>query len=268
MPKNFPLQLLLVSVGIALASPAQAIDDDRFTLRLGAMNTDADSEVRGETEFNGEPLSFNEDFGWGSKEIAPRLEGQFRFGERNRLLFNYFNYDKDRRFTLGDDIGYGGTNIPADSFVESEIDFKVASLVYDFAVAETDKFSWGLQIGAEYIKLEGTAYAETDGERFRARETYDGYAPVLGTRFTWAPAPNWRLVAQGQYLDADWGNFDDYKGDLSRANALVEYRFTQNFGVHVGYDWFKLEVDKSGSDGVIGRTQEFKGPFVGVTLAF
>lgn len=85
---------------------------------------------------------------------------------------------------------------------------------------------------------------------------------------TFAPAENWRVIAQGQYLDADWGNFDDYEGDLARANALVEYRFSDNFGVHVGYDWFRLDVDRHGSDGMIGLRQEFKGPVAGITLAF
>ena len=78
----------------------------------------------------------------------------------------------------------------------------------------------------------------------------------------------WRFVVQGQYLDADWGDFDDYDGDLSRANALVEYRFTDNFGLYAGYDWFKLNVRQHGADGTIGLDQRFSGPIAGVTLAF
>lgn len=268
MHKSLPLQLLLLGAGVALALPAHAIDDDRFTLRLGAMSVDAQSELRGATEIDGNPISFNQDFNFGGKETVPRVEGQFRFSERNRLLFNYFNYDKDRRVTLGEDISYEDTTIPAGSFAKAEVEFEVASLVYDFAVAETDTFSWGLQIGAEYAKLEASAFAEAGDDQYRAKEVSDGYAPVVGTRLTWAPNENWRVIAQGQYLNADWGNFDDYEGDLSRANALVEYRFTPNFGVHLGYDWFKLDVDQSGSDGVIGLKQEFKGPIAGITLAF
>lgn len=267
MPNGFPLRLLLIGAGCALAFPAQAIDES-FTLRLGAMSADAQSTLRGRTDFAGESIGFSEDFNFGGKETVPRLEGQFRFGERHRLLFNYFNYDKDRRITLGDDVEYDGTSIPAGSFAKAEVDFEVASVVYDFAVAETDTFSWGLQIGAEYAKLEAKVVARSGDEFYDARESSDGFAPVIGTRLTWAPADNWRLIAQGQYLDASWGNFGNYKGNLSRANALVEYRFTPSFGVHVGYDRFKLEVDKRGSDGSLGLEQEFKGPIAGITLAF
>lgn len=268
MSRTLPLQLLLVSAGIALALPAQAIDGDHFTLRLDAMSAKADSQLRGRTVFDNQPISFSEDFDFGGRETVPRVEGQFRFGDRNRLLFNYFSYNKDRRVTLGEDANYDGTSIPAGSFAKTGVDFEVASLVYDFAVAETDTFSWGLQLGAEYAKLEANAFAEAGDRQYRARESSDGFAPVVGTRFTWAPADEWRMVLQGQYLDTHWGNFDDYKGNLSRANALVEYRFTPNFGINVGYDWFRLDVDKRGSDGVIGLRQEFKGPMAGVTVTF
>ena len=78
-------------------------------------------------------------------------------------------------------------------------------------------------------------------------------------------ASKWLINLQGQYLDADWGDFGDYEGSISRANALVEYRFTENFGVFVGYDWFKLDAT-SGSDGSLGLDQRFKGPIAGVTL--
>lgn len=268
MHKHFPLTLLLFSAGAAIALPAHAFDEDRFTLRIGAMSADAQSELRGRGVFGDEPVNFSEDFNFGGKETVPRVEGQFRFGERNRVLFNYFNYNKDRRVTLDEAIDYDGATIPAGSFAKAEVEFEVASLVYDFALTETDSFSWGLQLGAEYAKLEAKAFADAGDEQYRSSESADGFAPVIGTRLSWAPADAWRVIAQGQYLNAAWGNFDDYRGDLTRANALVEYRFTSNFGVHVGYDWFKLDVDQRGSDGVIGLKQEFKGPIAGVTLAF
>ncbi|MGQ4582458.1 hypothetical protein [Lysobacter sp. F60174L2] len=266
--KHFPFQLAILGVAAAFAAPAQAIDDDRLVLRLGAMSVDAESELRGRTVVSGETIEFNEGFDFGGTETGPRIEGQFRFSERNRLLFNYFSYDKDRRWTLSDDVTYEDVTIPAGSFLETDVQFEVASLAYDFAVVETDTLSWGLQLGVEYARFEADARAELDIESYRANEVSDGYAPVVGTRVTFAPAENWRVIAQGQYLDADWGNFDDYEGDLARANALVEYRFSDNFGVHVGYDWFRLDVDRHGSDGMIGLRQEFKGPVAGITLAF
>ena len=263
--------LALAPLVLCLASlPAMAAGDDRFTLRLGAMNIDSDNTLRGSTMVNGQELTFSEDFKLGGKEWEPRLDGVFRISERQRLIFDYFRYAKDRRETLDQTVSFDGTVVPAGSFVKAELKYQVASLVYDYAVVDNDSFQLGLQLGAEYAKVSADAYADL-GDAYNGRfldESADGIAPVVGARLTFHPGERWMVNLQGQYLNTDWGNFDDYDGSLSRANAIVEYRFTDNLGVFAGYDWFRLDVDQRGSDGLIGLKQEFKGPVAGVTLSF
>jgi hypothetical protein len=267
IPHKTPLVLALALAGASFALPARA-DDDRFVLRLGAMNAEADSTLSGRTVFQGQPLGFEEDFDFGGEELVPRVEGMFKFGDRHRLLFNYFNYDKDRRATLNDDFSFENITIPRGSFAKTEAQFELASAMYDYAVVETPTNSLGLQIGVEYAKLEAKLYAQAGPFSYEDSASDDGYAPVVGLRYTATPNDKWRFVVQGQYLNADWGNFDDYEGDISRANAIAEYRFTKNFGAYVGYDWFKIDVERGGNDGVLGLDQRFKGPIVGVTFAF
>ena len=91
---------------------------------------------------------------------------------------------------------------------------------------------------------------------------------MVGARFTFAPGEKWLINLQGQYLDADWGDFGDYDGSISRANAAVEYRFTPVFGAFVGYDWFKLDARRGGRDGSLGLDHRFKGPVAGVSFSF
>ncbi|CAD7725458.1 hypothetical protein LMG31886_37450 [Xanthomonas hydrangeae] len=255
----------------AYAAPAHAEDtDDRFQIRLGAMNVDNDNTIRGNTLVAGNNVSVNEDFKLGGKEWEPRIDGVFRISTRQRLIFDYFKYDKDRRETLTQDLSGGGVTVPTGSFIKGELKYQVATLVYDYSVIDSPEFSLGLQLGAEYAKVEANAYADL-GSVFSddvLNEKADGVAPVVGIRFTARPSEHWLFNVQGQYLNTSWGNFDDYDGDLSRANAIAEYRFTKNFGLFAGYDWFKLDVDQRGSDGLIGLKQEFKGPVAGVTLAF
>ena len=261
----------LLSLGLAIASTsvfAQDQEGDRFTLRLGAMDVDAQGELSGRTQFLGEDFGFSEDFDFGSKEVVPRVDGVFRFGQRHRLIFDYFQYDKDRRAVLGSDLSYDDVTIPAGSFATGKAKFQLASLMYDYAVVDTPKFNMGLQIGAEWAKLEGRLHAESGPNVYEAGSSDSGYAPMVGLRLTATPTEHWLFNVQGQYLDADWGDFGDYDGDITRANALVEYRFTRNFGVFAGYDWFKLNVERTGSDGLLGLDQRFKGPIAGVTLAF
>lgn len=270
--KYLVLSSLVLALGAAVAAPAHAADtDDRFQLRLGMMNIDTDSTIRGRTDVMGNDVSFAEDFDFGGKEWEPRVDGVFRISKRQRLIFDYFKYDKDRREELGDTFTYDGVTVPAGSFIKGEIKYQVASFVYDYSVVDTEKFSLGLQIGGEWAKVEANGYADLGADLYQGKfvdESEDGAAPVVGMRFTVQPSEHWLINLQGQYLNTDWGSFDNYDGDLSRANAIVEYRFTKNFGLFAGYDWFKLDVDRKGSDGLIGLKQEFKGPVAGVTLAF
>ena len=134
---------------------------------------------------------------------------------------------------------------------------------------ESPTTSIGLQIGVQRAKFAAELRANSGGELITARESENGTSPVVGLSLGLnTQDQRWRLVLQGQYLDADWGDFDDYDGDLTRANALVEYRFTDNVGVYAGYDWFKLNLRQHGSDGVAGLDQRFRGPMAGVPLAF
>lgn len=274
MRKLSPLVLIApcaLAMSLLYTLPAQAAEQDpRFTLRLGAMNIDTDNTIRGTTNIGGQDIALSEDFNLGGKEWEPRVDGLFRISDRQRLIFDYFKYDKDRRETLGDSVSFGDTTVPAGSFVKAELKYQVATLVYDYSVVDSEKFDFGLQLGAEYAKISADAYADV-GDLYQGRfinEKADGIAPVVGARLTFTPSEHWMINLQGQYLNTSWGNFDDYKGDLSRANAIVQYNFNQNFGIFAGYDWFKLDADKRGSDGVIGLKQEFKGPLAGVSLSF
>lgn len=269
--KIIPLVVAVAGTTFAWSAHAQEEDADRFTLRLGAMQAEAESQFKGTVDFAGDTYRYTGDRLDLGDETVPRVEGIFRFFDRHRLLFNYFKYDKDKRHTLGEDVALGDVSIPAGSFAKTKTEFDLASLVYDYSVIETPTTSLGLQIGAEWARLKARVYAETaDGiNSYEGRESESGYAPVVGLRFSANTVDRkWGFTVQGQYLDADWGDFKDYSGDITRANALVEYRFTPHFGLYAGYDWFKLDVNRHYGDGTVGLDQRFKGPIAGVTLAF
>lgn len=262
--------LLLACAGHAAA---QDQSSDRFTLRLGAMAADAETTLSASTLYQNEPYSFSETFDYGSDEWVPRIDGVFRVSERQRLVFDYFNYDKKRRETLGENISYDDITIPAGSYAEAELDFQLASLLYDYSVVENESFSLGLQIGAEWAKAKASLVAEAGEDRWADSASEDGFAPVVGLRLTARPSERWLLNLQGQYLNANWGDFGDYDGSISRINAVAEYRFTDSFGLFAGYEWYRLEVQKDVrgddlQDGIVGWDQRFKGPVVGVTFAF
>ena len=265
-----------VAAGLSFVALSAHADEDRFTLRLGAMQAHADASFKGAVDFDGQDYHYESDrMDFGDK-VIPRVEGAFHFTDRNRILFNYFRYDESRKYTLGEDVTFGDTTFPAGSDARAKTKFDVASAVYDFSPVETDTFSFGLQLGAEWLNLEGRAQAESGSDSFSGSDRVHGWAPVVGARLaTNTSDQKWRFALQAQYLDASWGKVDgrdlagDYSGSISRANAIAEYRFTRNFGLYAGYDWFKLDVNKDlGGGARAGIDTRFKGPIAGVTLAF
>ncbi len=249
------------------ASSVAAPTDDRFTLRIGAMHTQGSGELYGSGEIFGQTASFREGADFGSRELSPRLDGVFRLSERNRLIFDYFGFKKDQRATLDEEVEFEGDTIPAGSVASLETRFQLASLMYDYSVISTPTFSAGLQIGAEYAKIDGRARADIGDTRYSVSGQQDGLAPVIGLRLTATPGERWLLSAQAQYLDAGWGNFD-YDGKIRRANAIAEYRLTDSIGLFGGYDWFEIEYSESGADASGGIELAFKGPIAGVSFAF
>lgn len=249
----------------AAALPAHAIDD-RLTLRASAFQADATTELQGRTLFQGRDFTFEESFE--GDDVVPRFEGELKFGERHRLVFNYLDYDRDQRESLDEPISFDGITIPAGSVAFGDMKFRLAGLAYDFAVVETPTVSVGLQLGVQYARLEGRLRAESGLNVYDERGEENGALPVLGLRAGFAPADAWRVVLQGQHFDRDWVNLEDTRGSLTRANALVEYRFNERFGVHAGYDWFRVEAQDEGGDGLIGLEQRLQGPMAGLTLSF
>jgi hypothetical protein len=275
--RAFPSLALACLITAVLAAPspaaAQAQGDSAFTLRLGAMSADLDATLSASTDAMDQSVSGSQDFDFGSSKVSPRIDGVWKISDRNRLVFDYFRYDKDSEQSFGQDVSIGGYTLPANSFVKLDTRFQLASLIYDFSVIETENVSLGLELGAEWAKIDAALSGDAGDElgSFRESAQVDGIAPVAGLRFTAIPGENWLINVQGQYLDADWGDFD-YSGKIKRANATLEYKFTPNFGVFAGYDWFNIDYNAPYSSGdATDRASlelEFKGPVVGVTFAF
>lgn len=117
--------------------------------------------------------------------------------------------------------------------------------------------------------MRGRIRAVAGPDVYDRSDSESGALPVLGTRLTLAPTPNWRIDAQVQHLDASWFDSNDLEGQFTSAHALAEYRFNRRFGVHAGYKWMRLNLhDRSEGEGVNRFDQRFNGPVVGLTVAF
>lgn len=258
----------MACAGILLALPAHA-DQTHFTLRLSAMHVDGDARINGAARYGGEDFGYSgERFEFGD-QTGPRVEGILRLGTHHRVLFNYFRYQRDRHYSTDHDFDVDGIIVPVRSEASTRVRTGLGTVIYDYAWKETPTLSLGLQIGAAWGQLEGQVQANSGPLSVRTRQGENGFAPVLGARLSTHNADKrWGFTVQGQYVNASWGNFDTYSGDMTRLNALLEYRFNPHFGVHAGYDWFRLNVDHDFGPLDAGIILRFMGPMAGLTFVF
>lgn len=247
--------------------PAHA-DDDTVTLRIGVIQVNGDTQLKGAVTENDNVSYLSKRFDFGDRTV-PRVEGIYHFSTRQRILFNYFRYERDNHFTLDRDINVDGTMLPAGDPATATAEMGLGNLVYDYALTETPTTSFGLQFGVAWADIDGRVKAVAGPVLLGTRQSESGFAPVLGARFSGnTPDQHWGFSLQGQYVNTSWGNFDTYNGSITRINGLIEYRFTPNFGLYGGYDWFRLNVDHDFGKLNGGVDLRFMGPTAGATFAF
>jgi opacity protein-like surface antigen len=286
-------------MAVPLSAHAQDTSrDDRFTLRLSAFNPEAELrfEADGTATDGTDSTSFGgaESFGTG-RDWRPRGAINVRISDRQSIGGSYYDYNRDNTWSTAGglvdppQLPGGSVEIPAID-ASGGIKFALASAYYEYAVVATDAFEWGLGLGATHASLESrgdvawSASADVEAGDGSFRDKTSGWSPALHTRLTWRPADKWRVDFEGQYLDTEWGDFLDEEGHFERAGVVLEYLVTERFGVHVGYDWFRLKL-KDGFAGTLVPPAELgnapvdvegtltaqlkaHGPMAGITYRF
>lgn len=305
MLHHAPSRTLLAVAVAALsfsAAPAcaQSFDDERFTVRLSAFQPEASLRLSGEgTATNGtDTTSFDDgatlELG---RETRPRGSAMFRMSDRQRLVGNFYDYERDEsRDWTGGLVDPGDYGLPGDPVdvpdvsVDARLKFRLASLNYEYAVVDTGNFTWGLGLGVTHARIDGsisgasTGTDDVDAESGRASWNKSEWSPNLHTRLSWMPSEKWRFSVEGQYLDAGWGDLIEETGHFERGGLLAEYLISDRIGVHVGYDWFRLKmgdrfagsvgpyedpaVERIDYDGTLTGTLKVHGPMAGVTFRF
>lgn len=308
MTLRLPLAVLIgatLACSFAPSAAAQDFNEEaRFEFRLSAFNSDSSIRFTGTgVATNGEETESAE--GAGTLDIGerwrPRGELAFRMTPRQTLRLNHYDLRRDRSWSFeGDWIDPGSifdevalpgdpVEVPSVDF-DGNINFRLTSVSYDFAVVDTPTFEWGLGVGITQASLKARATgtssgtAELDPELAELEWSRTKRSPGLNTRLTWMPAPRWRMELQGQYFNTRWGNFVEERGHFERGGLMAEYLVTDNIAVHLGYDWFRLklandytasfdapdETDVGTIDlaGTLSGQLKVHGPVAGVTFRF
>lgn len=280
MPHTIVSTGFLLLLGASASAVQAAPDEDRFTFRASAFDTDSRIRIAAEGTVGNEQI--NADFAdvgsLGDDERSERFEATYRIAERHRLSASYYDLQPTKSYVLDEAIGFEELpeyEIPAGSRADVGIEFRLATLMYEYALVENEQWTLGAQVGIHWAKL--AAFASVDVPDIaddRVEWERKRRSIALGARLQYRPSEKWRFGVEVQGYDTDWGNFVSENGHFERGGLLAEYRFTEHVGIHAGYDWFRLKLRDTVADEdyfyslLLDGELRVHGPTLGLTVAF
>jgi hypothetical protein len=277
-----PLALCVLLAGMTgtahaqSASPAQALLDNRFVVSLGAfvVGSDLTARLNGSSTTNPD-IDFDETFGKAGDATRIRADGLWRITPAHHLRFVYFDNSSTRSRVIDRDIAWGDNTFQAGGLVESETDFRLFELAYEYAFMRRPTYEVNGSIGLHYMdlkqRLSGAAtITDANGNQTPVQFTTKQSSvplplPVIGIRAGWVVTPKVYLELQGQIFKAEINDVDARVTDL---RAAATWMFNPHFGLGLGYNRFATTADV-GKDDFDGRLRlAYSGLQLFVTGAF
>jgi hypothetical protein len=174
-----------------------------------------------------------------------RLDGHFRFNERHRLEWTYFDMNRTGSTTLIDrDIQIGDVVFPVLFRIDSEWDFKVIKVSYAYSFINTAKYEFYIGGG---LNIRDISFAFTGAGSFSGTSQTRAFNDS-GT----LPLPT--LTAGMQYNISDklairfrtesfFIQIGGSSGRWQDTYALVDYRISKKFGLGGGLNFFNINLE-------------------------
>ncbi len=176
-----------------------------------------------------------------------RIDAEWRFFDRHRLNFSFFDLSREATSTLNKTITIPGANPnppPNDlifnigASVDSLWDWKVYAASYTWSFLQTNKYEVGLNIGFHITDI--ALGIRTLNGAVSELEAVTAPLPVLG--FTGAYAFTPKLILRSN-VGAFYLEIDDFKGSLVNFDLDLEYNMWKYVGFGIGYNFFRMDLD-------------------------
>ena len=259
MNRAFPLAILLCASAPALAAndPWEA----PFLLRIGAMNAEASTTVRLDSDGGrlGTQVSFEGDLNVDEKKVLPTFDLTWRLNPRHALEASVVSLRREGSRTLSGQIDFGDASFPVSSVVNSKFDSDIVRAAWRYSFIHEPGGELALLLGLHYTRMLARVATATGTIEEEASVKYP--LPTIGLRGSANFAGNFRVTGFGQLLQL---KINDYDGGIVNWGAGVEWAFAPNMLGGIGYEYYKYDLESTKS-GVRGT---FEYRFDGPTLYF
>ena len=221
--------------------------DDRFSFRLASysvQNADTDILVADSDTGIGVAYSFRDDFGGEDSVTVPRLDLGYRFTDRHRIDFAYFNIDRSGREVLKLEVDLDDQTYTIGETLVTDIEYEVLRFSYGYSFYRSAMVELGVSAGLHFTTYDFD-YRLADGTQDDSVDA-TGPLPMFGFRLSYAMTPKWSLhyLAEAFYINVD----DTYEGSFTTSEVDIEYRFNNYFTLGAGISRFSTDLEADDSD--------------------
>jgi hypothetical protein len=256
----------------ALADDAPNMLEDPFYAALGTYVLNSDTKVRLDGESGrGTDVDWENTFGDDGDMTRGRIDGFWRFADRHKLRFLWFNASRTSSNTTEEDIEWGDEVYPVDTKVKAESSFDIYELAYEYAFLRRENYEVTGTFGLHYTDLgfSLSAKASSSGgtldEDIKEDASVAAPLPAIGLRGLWALPYNLWIDASAQWFAL---SIDEYDGSLADYRLTVTWQPKAWLGIGLGYNQFDVDVDveKDRFDGSLDWT--YRGPMLFYSVVF
>lgn len=259
----------VVSVAATPCSDALADEHGRreqsVVVWARAFFAEADTAIRVDSQtlaIGGTLLDLETDLGIDDSPTLPMLGLQWWFAERHALDLAYFELTRDGRRVIDFDIRWDDFVYPVNFDVRSFFDARVTRLAYRYSLVSKPQSQFSIGGGIHITNMEAGISEPNIGS---SQVTSDTPLPMFTAAFDYDFSSKWTLLLVGEWFGIEIG---DASGELWHADATLQWHAWKQVSLELGYNFFDLDFDEGDADfrGLFSYT--YKGPFLGVAVAF
>ena len=234
----------------------------KHTFILGGFR----QEVGGEfyAQVDGRPKRSIDFDDLGVSDTKTTFMGEYRYRMNDKWMFTAagFRFGANDTIEGAREFEYDGVVFEAGAKIDTELRVDTYMLEAMYNVYRTDRAEIYLGGGLHMFDFGAEIKARVfvgDQERTGKKASDNILAPLPNLRAQgfYAITPKWAVSGAFGWLSA---KYEDYDGSFTYVHARTMYRFTEHFGMGIGYQYVDVDLTVDRSNGEAGFDIQFQGP--------
>jgi len=256
----------VMALSLSMLTGEVTAEDQKWGFKFGFFTTDLDTTTQ--LDSNGGSIGldtdFEDDLGLDSSEDVFRIDGYYKFNDRHRIDYSYFDLSRSGSGTLQTEINFGDQTFTIDSLIETTFDLEIYKAAYTYSLLTRESYYLGVSGGLYVADFDlGLESLESPLETEAAELTAP--LPVLGLRGEYEFNDKWTLQGSMEFFFLE---FDDSKGTLSDLYVGLDYQLFASTALGIGYNTAALDVDLDGERTIGAIDWSYDGALVYLKFDF